>query len=74
LTTVTDLFYQTRPATPYPAEATALADALEDIMADGTHDLDGLAAGLNARKISAGGTSAWTPANLSSYLAALAGA
>jgi hypothetical protein len=72
--TVTDLFYQTRPATGYPAEATAFADALEDIMADGTHDLDGLAAGLNARRVSAGGTAAWTPANLSTYLAALAGA
>jgi hypothetical protein len=71
---VTDLFYQTRPTPPYPAEATAFADALEAIMADGTHDLDGLAAGLNARRITAGGYSDWTPATLSSYLAALASA
>ncbi len=71
---MTDLFYQTRPTPPYPAEATVFADALEDIMADGTHDLAGLAAGLNARRISAGGTVAWTPENLSTYLAALAGA
>ena len=71
---MTDLFYQTRPSTPYLAETGPFADALEAIMAHGTHDLAGLAAGLNARKISAGGTTAWTPETLSAYLATLAGA
>jgi hypothetical protein len=71
---VPDLFYQTRPAAPYPAEAVAFADALEAIMADGTHDLGALAAGLNARDVRAGGHTAWTSETLSAYLAALANA
>jgi hypothetical protein len=72
--TVPDLFYQTRPAEGYPADATVFADALEAIMADGTHDLAGMAAGLNARGVTAGGHSSWTPEALSAYLAALADA
>jgi hypothetical protein len=72
--TVPDLFYQTRPAEGYSADATVFADALEAIMADGTHDLAGIAAGLNARGIAAGGLSSWTPEALSTYLAALADA
>jgi hypothetical protein len=69
-----DLFYQTRPAGGYPAEATVFADALEDIMADGTHDVPGIASALTARGVIAGGHSAWTPDALCAYLAALANA
>jgi hypothetical protein len=72
--TVPDLFSQTRPAAGYPADATAFADALELIMADGTHDLDGIAAALNARKIVGAGNAHWTPATLGAYLASLANA
>jgi hypothetical protein len=71
---VFDLFNQTRPGTSYPAEATTFADALEALMADGTHDLPGIAAGLNARKIAAGGRSEWTPESLTAYFAELANA
>ena len=71
---MSDLFYQTLPAGGYPADATAFADALEDVMADGTHDPAGIAAALNARKISAGGTSEWTAERLTTYLAQLANA
>jgi hypothetical protein len=65
---------QTAPATPYPPEATAFADQLEAIMADGTHDLAGLAAGLNARRVVAGGRHEWSPETLRAYLAELADA
>lgn len=69
-----NLFYQTRPAAGYPADVTAFGDALEAIMADGTHDLPAIAAGLNARKIVSGGHRDWTPESLSAYLATLANA
>jgi hypothetical protein len=65
-----DPFRQTAPATPYPAAATALADELEAVMADGTHDLPGIVAALNAR----GPREPWTPERLTAELAALAGA
>lgn len=65
---------QTAPATPYPPEVTKFADQLEAIMADGTHDLAGIAAGLNARGVVAGGRREWTPETLSAYLAELADA
>jgi hypothetical protein len=63
-----DPFRQTAPATPYPADAVALADALEAVMADGTHDLPGIVAALNARA----GTPVWTTERLAAELAALA--
>ncbi len=63
-----DPFRQTAPATPYPAAATALADALEAVMADGTHDLPGIVAALNARA----GAPVWTAERLAADLAALA--
>ena len=69
-----DLFYQTLPAAGYPADATALADALEDVMADGTHDLDGIAAALNRRGSTAAGQAGWTPESLAAELAELANA
>jgi hypothetical protein len=69
-----NLFYQTRPDPPYPAEITAFADQLEEIMADGTHDLDAIVAALNARQISAGGHTTWTAESLSAYFAELANA
>ena len=69
---MSDLFYQTRPDPPYPAEVTAFADALEAIMADGTCELAAIAAALNARHIVAGGHGAWSPETLSAYFAELA--
>ena len=71
---MSDLFHQTRPDPPYPAEVTAFADQLEAIMADGTHDLAGIVAALNARRAVAGGHDAWTPETLSRYFAELANA
>jgi hypothetical protein len=71
---VPDLSYQTRPDPPYPAEVTAFADALEDIMADGTYDLGAIAAALNARHLSSGGHATWTPETLSAYFSQLANA
>ena len=69
-----DLFHQTQPDPPYAAEVTAFADALESIMADGTYDLAAIAAGLNARRVAAGGHGSWTPETLSAYFARLASA
>ncbi len=67
-----DPFRQTAPNPPYTAAATALADALEAVMADGTHDLPGIVAALNAR--AAAGTEPWTPERLAAELATLASA
>lgn len=69
-----DLFQQTRPAAGYPADATAFADALELIMAGGTHELATISVALNARHIAAGGYTTWTPETLAAYLARLANA
>jgi phage FluMu gp28-like protein len=68
------LFNQTRPDSPYPAEVSVFADALEDIMADGTHDLAAIADGLNARRIVSGGRKDWSPETLAAYFAELANA
>ena len=67
-----DPFHQTAPSTPYPAAATLLADELEAVMADGTHDLPGIVAALNARP--AASANPWTPERLTAELAALANA
>ncbi len=64
-----DPFRQTAPEPPYAPDATALADALEAVMADGTHDLAGIVAALNARD-----GAAWTSASLAAKLAQLANA
>jgi hypothetical protein len=71
---VSDLFNQTRPEQPYAPEVSAFADALEAVMADGTHGLAEIAAGLNARHVAAGCRSNWTPETLSAYFAELANA
>ena len=71
---MSDLFNQTRPEQPYAPDVTAFADALEDVMADGTHGLAAIADALNARRVAAGGRSAWTPEILSAYFAELANA
>jgi hypothetical protein len=71
---VSDLFHQTRPDPPYPAEVTNFADSLESIMADGTYDLAAIAAALNARRVTAGGHDSWTPETLSAYFKQLADA
>jgi hypothetical protein len=65
-----DPFRQTAPQPPYSPAATALGDELEAVMADGTHDLPGIVAALNAR---AGGD-VWTTERLAAELATLAGA
>jgi hypothetical protein len=69
---MSDPFRQTAPTPPYAAAATALADALEAVMADGTHDLPGITAALNAR--AGAGSEPWTPERLAAELAALANA
>ena len=51
-----------------------LVRLIEAIMADGTHDAAGIAAGLQARGIVSGGHREWDAAVLSSYLAELANA
>lgn len=71
---MSDLYHQTQPDPPYPAEVTAFADALESIMADGTYDLAAIAAALNARRIASGSRESWTPETLSAYFAQLASA
>jgi hypothetical protein len=63
-----DPFRQTAPVTPYSPAAVTLADELEAVMDDGTHDLPGIAAALNAR----GATTPWTPESLAAELAKLA--
>ena len=68
-----DLSRQTAPV-PYPPDATAFADELEDIMRDGTYDLAAIAAALSARRVTAGGRATWTAETLSAYLAELANA
>jgi hypothetical protein len=67
-----DAFHQTAPEPPYPPEVSAFADRLEEIMGAGTHDLDGIVAGLNARRTASEGHSAWTRDVLMTYLAELA--
>jgi hypothetical protein len=67
-----DLFHQTAPEQPYPAEASAFADRLEEIMGDGTYDLDAIAGALNARHVVSGGRETWTPETLAAYFAELA--
>jgi hypothetical protein len=69
---MSDPFRQTAPNPPYDAGATLLADELEAVMADGTHDLPGIAAALNAR--AAAGSTPWTPERLAAEFAALANA
>jgi hypothetical protein len=71
---VSDIFHQTRPDPPYPAEVSAFADHLEAVMADGTYDLGAIATALNARHVVAGGHETWTPETLSAYFAELANA
>jgi len=67
-----DPFRQTAPEPPYAPEASAFADALEAVMADGTHDLPGITAALNARL--AADATLWTPDTLAAEFARLANA
>jgi hypothetical protein len=62
-----DPFRQTAPEPAYLPDAKALADALEAVMADGTHDLPGIVAALNARE-----GAAWTAESLAAKLSELA--
>ena len=66
-----EFFNQTCPE-PYAPDVIAFADELEDIMRDGTHELAGIVAALNARHVVAGGRGNWTPETLSAYFAELA--
>lgn len=69
---MSDLFHQTAPDSPYPAEVSAFADRLEQIMGDGTYDLAAIARALNTRHVVSGGHDTWTPATLEAYFAELA--
>jgi hypothetical protein len=69
---MSDLFHQTAPEPPYPAEVSVFADRLEEIMGDGTYDLAAIARALNARHVVSGGHDTWTPDMLEAYFAELA--
>ena len=62
---------QTKP-TPYPPDVVAFGDTLESIMGEGVHDLAGIVAQLNARRVTAGGHTDWTPESFSAFVAELA--
>jgi hypothetical protein len=62
--------HQTLPV-PYPEDVDRFADALEEIMSDGTHELDAIAEELNARGVRSGGRERWNADVLTSYLAEL---
>jgi hypothetical protein len=66
-----DLGRQTKP-TPYPPDVVRFGDALESIMGEGIHDLDGIVGALNGRRIEAGGHTDWTPESFSAFVAELA--
>ena len=66
-----DLGRQTKP-TPYPPDVVRFGDALERIMGEGIHDLEGIVAQLNARGVTAGGHTRWTAPSFSAYVAELA--
>ena len=57
--TTRDVAWQSRTRAP-AAEEIRLALALEAILAQGTHDLDGILAGLDAASVAAPGGGAWT--------------
>jgi len=61
--------HQTRPA-EWPAELGAFADVLEAVLA-GTHELDAIVEGLNARGFAAPDGGRWTEASLRARLAEL---
>ncbi len=63
---------QTAPETPYSSAASALADDLEAVMADGTYDVPGIVAALNVR--AAANEEKWTAERLTTELAVLANA
>ena len=58
-----NVVWQSRSAPPTEYED-ALADALEDIMSDGTHDLAGIAAGLAKHRVKAQDGKAFTEDSL----------
>ena len=66
-----DLGRQTKP-TPYPPDVVRFGDALERIMGEGIHDLEGIVAQLNARGVTAAGHVRWTPQSFSAFVADLA--
>lgn len=66
-----DLGRQTKP-TPYPPDVVRFGDALERIMGEGIHDLEGIVAELNVRAVTAGGHVRWTPQSFTAFVAELA--
>lgn len=56
---MTDPAHQSAPWPPSP-EDQALGDALEAILKEGVHDLDGIVAGLNGSGVAPPGGGAWT--------------
>lgn len=55
-----DPAHQSVAAWPPSAEEQALGDALEAILKQGIHDLDGIVAGLNASGVTPPGGGEWT--------------
>ena len=72
LADVTNIVWQSRIAPPTDYE-NSLGDALEEIMADGTHDLAGIVAGLNKRHVRTRDGATFTEGNFQSELARVAG-
>jgi Recombinase-like helix-turn-helix domain len=68
---VPDLGRQTK-STPYPPDVVRFGDALESIMGEGIHDLEGIVEQLNARRVAAAGHTAWTPESFRAFVAELA--
>lgn len=64
--------HQTRPES-WPADASALADALEAVLAAGDHDLEAIVAGLNGRGFASPDGAPWTEASLRARLRELGG-
>ena len=62
---------QTKP-TPYPPDVVRFGDALESIMGEGIHDLEGIVGQLNARGVAAAGHATWTPETFCAFVAELA--
>lgn len=68
---IENIIWQSRSAAPSEYE-NALGDALEDVMADGTHDIEGIVAGLSTRRVKAQDGSEFTVESFKEQLRRLA--
>lgn len=66
-----NIAWQTRTRAPTECEL-ALVQALETVMADGTHDLPGIVRGLNALKFRMQDGAAWSEASFAAEMQRLA--